>query len=538
MTAPYHILDKLRAGAPLAPGEVAEVAAGAADGSWTDAQLGAFLMGVTVRGLDTAATGALTRAMVDSGERWDLRGEFPGVVDKHSTGGVADGVSLILAPLLAACGVPVVMLTGRGLGHTGGTTDKLESIPGFSLDLDRDDCRRLLAEHGVAVGMPTGDIAPADGRLYALRDVTATIRSLPLITASILSKKLATGAEALVFDVKAGNGAFLTEREEARELARGLVDTCKALGHRAAALITDMSQPLGEWCGHTAEVRATLECLEGEGAADLLEVTLALATEVCALAGHDVGRADLEAALASGRARETFDEWAAAQGADPAWLASPDLTLAPVEAVVEAEHGGVLAWVDTRQLGLLLAEAGGGRAAGGGIDHAVSLRYRARLGRGVAGRRRARPPLPAPRRRRPGAPRRRLLRDRRRRRPAAAHLRARRLAALAEVAGEDRQVLAVDEAVVVEVREALVAALAALAAEDAGEGDQVLAVHPAVARDVAQVESRARDDELHQVGIARVRGRRRVARFEDRRRRRRATGSAAGSGCAGAGCCR
>ena len=384
MTAPYHILDKLREGTPLASEEVAEVAAGAADGSWTDAQLGAFLMGVTVRGLDTAATGALTRAMVDSGERWDLRGEFPGVVDKHSTGGVADGVSLILAPLLASCGVPVVMLTGRGLGHTGGTTDKLESIPGFSLDLDRDDCRRLLAEHGVAVGMPTGDIAPADGRLYALRDVTATIRSLPLITASILSKKLATGAAALVFDVKAGNGAFLTERAAARELAGGLVDTCKALGHRAAALITDMSQPLGEWCGHTAEVLATLECLEGDGAADLLEVTLALAAEVCALAGHDVGRADLEAAIASGRARQTFDEWAAAQGADPAWLVSPDLTLAPQEVVVEAPRDGVLARVDTRQLGLLLAEAGGGRVAGGGIDHGVSLRYRTRLGRRLA----------------------------------------------------------------------------------------------------------------------------------------------------------
>ena len=384
MTAPYRILDHLREGTPLSADEVRQVAAGAADGSWTDAQLGAFLMGVTLRGLDTASTGALTGAMVDSGERWDLRSEFPGVVDKHSTGGVADGVSLLLAPLLAACGVPVVMLTGRGLGHTGGTTDKLESIPGFSLDLDRDDCRRLLAEHGAAVGMPTGEIAPADGRLYALRDATATIRSLPLITASILSKKLATGAEALVFDVKAGNGAFLTEREEARELARGLVDTCTSLGHRAAALITDMSQPLGEWCGHTAEVRAALEGLEGRGAADLVEVTLELGAQVCALAGHAVDRAALEAAIASGAARQKFDDWAAAQGADPAWLAAPDLTLAPEEAVIEAPRAGVLAWVDTRQLGLLLAEAGGGRVAGSAIDHGVSLRYRGRLGQPLA----------------------------------------------------------------------------------------------------------------------------------------------------------
>jgi pyrimidine-nucleoside phosphorylase len=384
VTTPYHILDHLRQGTPLCPEDVRRAALGAADGSWSDAQLGAFLMGVTLRGLDAGSTGALTRAMLESGEQWDLGREVPGLTDKHSTGGVGDTVSVLLVPLLAACGVPVVMLTGRGLGHTGGTTDKLESIPGFRLDLDRGACLRLLAEHGAAIGTQTAAIAPADGRLYALRDVTATIRSLPLITASILSKKLATGAEALVFDVKAGNGAFLTEREAARELARGLVDTCASLGRRASALITDMSQPLGEWCGHTAEVRGALEGLEGRGAADLVEATLELAAEAARLGGHDVGRAALEAAIASGRAREKFDEWAEAQGADPAWLARPDLALAPEEAVVEAERSGVLAWVDTHQLGLLLAEAGGGRAAGGGeLDAGVSLRYRARLGRRV-----------------------------------------------------------------------------------------------------------------------------------------------------------
>ena len=381
MADPYRILDHLRQGRALTADQVRQAAAGAADGSWSDAQLGAFLMGVTLRGLDPEATGALTRAMLESGEQWRLADDVPGLTDKHSTGGVADTVSLPLAPLMAACGVPVVMLTGRGLGHTGGTTDKLESIPGFDLHLGRDDCRRLLDQVGCAVGTSTQAIAPADRKLYSLRDVTATIRSIPLITASILSKKLASGADALVFDVKTGNGAFMERREDAEELARGLVDTCEALGRKASALITDMSQPLGEWAGHTAEVRGTLEILEGRGSQALTEVTLALGAEMARLGGHDVTREDLEEALASGRAREKFDEWAAAQGADPAWLADPDLSLAPVEVAVEAPRAGVLAQVDTQQLGLLLAEAGGGRAAGDtDIDYGVSLRQVRRLG--------------------------------------------------------------------------------------------------------------------------------------------------------------
>ena len=384
MTVPFRILDRLRAGRPIGAGEVAKAAAGAADGSWSDAQLGAFLMGVAIRGLDDAATGALIEAMIASGERWDLGAEFPGLTDKHSTGGVADTVSLVLAPLLGVCGVPVVMLTGRGLGHTGGTTDKLEAIPGLSLDLDRDDCRRLLAEHGCAVGTSTAGIAPADRRLYALRDVTATIRSLPLITASILSKKLATGAAALVFDVKTGDGAFLPEFDAARELAHRLVDTCAALGRRASALLTDMDQPLGEWAGHAAEVRATLDCLEGRGSPALVELTYRLGEEMARLGGHAVTRADLEAAVASGRAREHFDRWARAQGAEEGWLANPVCELAPEESVLTAPRSGVLAKVETRQLGLLLAEAGGGRAAGGGaIDFGVSLRTQARLGERV-----------------------------------------------------------------------------------------------------------------------------------------------------------
>ncbi|HEX2251785.1 MAG TPA: thymidine phosphorylase [Thermoanaerobaculia bacterium] len=393
MTSPYRILDRLREGHALAEEEIREVVAGATRGAagdrsggeagdgWTDAQLAAFLMGAAIRGLDAAGTRALTRAMLESGERWELADEVPELADKHSTGGVADTVSLVLGPLLASCGVPVVMLTGRGLGHTGGTTDKLEAVPGLSLDLDRAACRRLLAEHGLAIGTQTPAIAPADGRLYRLRDHTATIRSIPLITASILSKKLATGAAAVVFDVKTGNGAFLTDPAAAHELARTLVEITVGLGRRASAFVTDMSQPLGEWAGHTAEVRATFECLEGHGAADLVELTYVLAEEMAAQVGRPVARGELEAAIASGRARELFDRWALAQGADPAWIARPDLSLAPVEAVVEAPRSGVLARLETQQLGLLLAEAGGSRhAAGGAIDHGVSLRCRARLG--------------------------------------------------------------------------------------------------------------------------------------------------------------
>lgn len=384
MTEAFRILERLRAGEPLESEDIHAAVAGAADGSWADAQLGAFLMGMAIRGLDREAAVALTRAMVDSGERWALGEAIPGVGDKHSTGGVGDKVSLVLGPLLAACGRPVVMLAGRGLGHTGGTVDKLETVPGLSLALSRDRALALLAEVGLAVGVPTERIAPADRRLYALRDVTATIRSLPLVVASILSKKLATGASALVLDVKAGSGAFFPELADARELARGLVETARELGLPASALLTDMSQPLGRWAGHTVEVEEALACLEGAGPVDLLELSLRLAEELATLVGAPVGRAELDAAIASGRARERFDRWAERQGADPVWLARPVLPRAPEEVVVPAPRAGVLAAVDTERLGALLAGAGGGRAGpGDAIDPAVALLTEARLGDAV-----------------------------------------------------------------------------------------------------------------------------------------------------------
>jgi pyrimidine-nucleoside phosphorylase len=381
MALAYRILERKRAGRRLTDAEIRAVARGAADGSWSEGQLAAFLMAAAIRGLDAEETRALTLAMLESGERWQLAREVPGLCDKHSTGGVGDKVSLILGPLLASCGVPVAMLTGRGLGHTGGTMDKLESIPGMSLELDRARCLDLLGRCGLAIGGATAQIAPADRRLYALRDTTATVDSTPLIIASILAKKLAMGAAAVVFDVKTGNGAFLPEMDRSAELARGLVETARALGTPASALVTDMSQPVGRWSGHTAEVMETFACLSGEGPEDLMEVTFALGEEVSLLAGQPVSRQDMAAAVASGRARERCEQWASLQGADSAWLLRPQFPLAPVESPLLAGRSGTLAAVDVRQLGLLLVEAGGGRTRPeDAIDFGISLETKARLG--------------------------------------------------------------------------------------------------------------------------------------------------------------
>ncbi len=385
MILPYRILERKRAGLPLTAEEIVAVVRGTTDGSWTEGQLGAFLMAAAIRGMNAEETRALTLAMLESGERWDLARDVPGVCDKHSTGGVGDKITLILGPLLASCGIPVAMLTGRGLGHTAGTMDKLETLPGLDQQLDRARSIDLLRRCGLAIGGATAEIAPADRRLYALRDVTATVESLPLITGSILSKKLATGAAAVVFDVKTGDGAILPEHSAALELAQGLVDTAKALGTPASALLTDMSQPMGHWTGHAAEVMESLSCLEGNGPADLVEVTLALGEEMARLAGHTgVGRAELERALADGRARERFDRWATLQGTDPAWLRAPRFELAPVEVPVRARATGRLAAVATRQLGLLLVEAGGGRVrTDADVDLGISLETHVRLGDAV-----------------------------------------------------------------------------------------------------------------------------------------------------------
>jgi pyrimidine-nucleoside phosphorylase len=276
------------------------------------------------------------------------------------------------------------MLTGRALGHTGGTADKLETIPGTDLAIDRERCMRLLDETGMAIGIATDAIAPADRRLYGLRDKTATVDSLPLITASILSKKLATGAGAIVFDVKTGDGAFMRDQRDAAELAALLVDTCSRMGQRASALITDMSQPLGRWVGHTVEIGETVDCLEGRGSEDLMELVMALSIELSRLAGTALTRDDLGAAIRSGAARAKLDQWVEAQGGDSTRLEAVGRRRAPEAAPLEAQRSGVLAAVATRRLGLLLGEAGAAARGGGAIDTEVALEYRSRIGRSVA----------------------------------------------------------------------------------------------------------------------------------------------------------
>lgn len=378
MSDPRNVIAAVRDGRGLDGAGAVLMAEGLADGSVSDAQAGAFAMAVLTRGVGEKGRVALTRAMRDSGHvlRWDLPGP---VVDKHSTGGVGDTVSLILAPLLAAMGVYVPMISGRGLGHTGGTLDKLEAIPGYICDQTEDDFRRIVKETGCAIVAATGDFAPADRRLYAIRDESGTVESIDLITASILSKKLAAGLEALVLDVKAGSGAFLKKAESSEKLARALVDTANGAGCRTSALITDMDQPLARSAGNALEVAEAIRVLHGEKGA-LRELTLALAAECLRLAGQDAN--GLENALDSGAAAEVFGRMVAEQGGPQDLLDRPDkhLTKAPVIFTVPAPEGSVSA-IDVTALGHAVVALGGGRVrAGEKIDHRVGLDGLLRLG--------------------------------------------------------------------------------------------------------------------------------------------------------------
>lgn len=377
---PYEVLDRKRRGEALPAATIAEVVAGAASGSWSDVELAAFLMAAAIKGLDEDETAALTLGMRDSGECWRLAEDVPGVCDKHSTGGVGDKLSLVLSPILAACGVPVAMLTGRALGHTGGTADKLETIPGIDIALDRSGCLASIERFGFAIGMSTAAIAPADKRLYALRSLTGTVESRQLITASICSKKLALGAANLVFDVKVGNGAFLESATEAETLARGLVATCRSLGINASALLTDMNQPLGEWSGDRAEVWESIELLAGRMRGDSLEVTILLCEELARLAGRGLGRTDFERAIASGEALERFRGWVIDRGGDWDAVATASPEVGAIETRVLAPRSGFLARVETKRLGLMLRAVGGGS---GRLDPGVAWRRLVRVGEAV-----------------------------------------------------------------------------------------------------------------------------------------------------------
>jgi thymidine phosphorylase len=352
------VVDLIRAkrdGGRLADPDIDWLMAAYTGGQIADEQMSALLMAIFFRGLDPAELRTWTAAMIASGERLDLSAVPAPTVDKHSTGGVGDKVSLILAPLVASCGAAVPQLSGRGLGHTGGTLDKLESIPGWRAQLDNAEIVSVLRTTGCVICAAGAGLAPADRRLYALRDVTGTVESIPLIASSIMSKKIAEGTGALVLDVKVGSGAFMKQIDAARELARTMVELGAAAGVRTSALLTRMDTPLGRAAGNALEVAESVATLRGEGPADLVEVTLALAREMLALAGIE---ADPAAALADGRALARYQEMIAAQGGDP----SAPLPVAPYRTVVEAAESGYLRGLDAFGVGVAAWRLGAGRA--------------------------------------------------------------------------------------------------------------------------------------------------------------------------------
>jgi pyrimidine-nucleoside phosphorylase len=364
---PYEIIHRKRDGKPVPPDAVAELVRGYTAGTVPDYQMAAFCMAVFFRGMSAAELGALVEAMLRSGDVLDLS-DIPGAkVDKHSTGGVGDKVSLALAPLAAACGVKVPMVSGRGLGHTGGTLDKLESIPGFRTDLPVERFREIVAGAGACLIGQTERIAPADRKLYALRDLTATVESIPLIAASIMSKKLAEGIDGLVLDVKVGSGAFMKRPEDARRLAETLAAIGAGMGKEVSALITDMDQPLGRAVGNALEVREAVDLLHDEGPRDLREVTVELTAEMLLLAGVASGREEalrkVNGAIGDGRGFLKLCEIVEAQGGDPDALADPAL-LPRADRTVEvaAEARGVVQAIDAEAIGLAGMALGAGRA--------------------------------------------------------------------------------------------------------------------------------------------------------------------------------
>src|ERR1700712_805112 len=378
---PQEIIKRKRDGETLSIAEIEGFIGALARNELAESQIGAFAMAVWFRGMTREETVALTLAMARSGDMLSWTGIGRPVADKHSTGGVGDNVSLMLAPIAAACGLAVPMISGRGLGHTGGTLDKLESIPGYTITPDAARFRRIVEEVGCAIIGQTGSLAPADGKLYAVRDVTATVDSVPLITASILSKKLAAGLETLVLDVKVGNGAFMTSREEAETLARSLVDVANGAGVKTSALITDMNQPLADAAGNVVELRHCLDFLAGRKSGTRIEtVVIAFAAEMLVSAGLATSLPEGEAmardALSTGKAAEVFGRMAYALGGPADLLERPDkyLRSAPITRPVLAHEDGWLAGCETRAIGMSVIDLGGGRRSPqDGIDHRVGF---------------------------------------------------------------------------------------------------------------------------------------------------------------------
>ncbi|MEF2070737.1 thymidine phosphorylase [Consotaella aegiceratis] len=378
---PQETIRKKRDGKALDRREIKDFIAGFEGERVTEGQVAAFAMAVFFNGMEAAETVALTEAMRDSGDVLDWSDLDRPVVDKHSTGGVGDNVSLMLAPIVAACGAAVPMISGRGLGHTGGTLDKMESIPGYSVTPDNATFRKTVAEIGCAVIGQTGRLAPADKRFYGIRDVTATVESIPLITASILSKKLAAGLQGLVLDVKTGSGAFMATDEDARALAKSLVAVANGAGLKTTALLTGMDEALASAAGNAVEVRNAVDFLTGKHQDPrLLDVTLALSGEMLVLAGlaadPTAGREAAAAALSGGRATEVFSRMVTALGGPADFVERMDdhLPKAPVMRPIKAPRTGTIVGVDTRGLGLAVVALGGGRTRPQDpVDHAVGL---------------------------------------------------------------------------------------------------------------------------------------------------------------------
>ena len=376
MIRPVELIERKRDGEELGSEELAELILAYARGEVPDYQLAAFLMAVYFQGLSVRETFALTDAMVRSGETLDLHAALGRkAVDKHSTGGVGDKTTLAVGPIVAACGVPFGKMSGRGLGHTGGTLDKLESIPGFRVELSTEEFLRQVRETGLAIVGQTGDLVPADKKLYALRDVTATVGNVSLIAASIMSKKIAAGADAIVLDVKTGDGAFMKTVDDSRALARTMIELGEHAGREVVCLISDMEQPLGRGVGNALEIREAVETLRGHGPADFTELVLVACSKLLALSDLGVseaeGRRRAEAAVADGSALATYETWIRAQGGDPRLEALP---VAPVVVNVVAPVAGFVTRLGAMAVGLAALRLGAGRARKeDSVDHAVGV---------------------------------------------------------------------------------------------------------------------------------------------------------------------
>jgi pyrimidine-nucleoside phosphorylase len=380
----YNIIDKKKKGQVLTQDEVKWVIDGLMDESVKDYQMTALLMAIFINGMTDEETAFLTDAMLYSGTTLKFEGE--NVVDKHSTGGIGDKASFILAPIAAACGVKVPMIAGRGLGFTGGTVDKVEAIPGFKTDLDLKEFEELLSKKGMVLIGQTEDIAPADKKIYALRDVTATIDSIPLITASIMSKKLAEGANAIVMDIKVGSGAFMRNKTQAKKLARSILNTAKRFDKKAVTLLTNMNQPLGQAVGHSLEIIESIEVLKGNGAKDITDLSIALAAHMIHIGGveptYNKALKKAKLAVKDGSALKKFEELLANQGGDTKVIKNYDiLDLSKVKTDVLAPKSGYIKSFVNDQIGFLCTELGGGRKIKSDkIDFGVGFYFHKRLG--------------------------------------------------------------------------------------------------------------------------------------------------------------